>query len=339
MADDNMEIVTDSTNNHDFHHPPEIGDDYLEIDIDLPPESHVDEDDMVDDVFHHGTEGSLLSDHNLENGMDASMIDEDYRDPSNEEVDELMIEEELVDHEMPAHSYIQVDDPRFDTIESTFTVPGTTTTTEEKVIHEAEIPAKIASNRPGDLEKHSPSPLRDDRAAQEKIDSGFQGEVEDYDEQSLFENDISHAVPAITEEEAEEELQEPDHADDADVLHVTNAEHARSPSAERGFNSSHLKKEMSLEEMGLRRIMVMYQAGEHHLFNNGSDDPDQYFVEDLALAGEPLSVMFRAIRDVLEADLTEDEELCISFREFGLELAEVCDDRNYTYGIIRLTLL
>ncbi|KUJ12692.1 uncharacterized protein LY89DRAFT_190286 [Mollisia scopiformis] len=72
-----------------------------------------------------------------------------------------------------------------------------------------------------------------------------------------------------------------------------------------------------------RGVKVVYQSVEYALFaTSDSDDPDSYFLSDLAIIEKPLEQFFSAIREIIRDDLTADEELCLNVEDLGLETEE-----------------
>lgn len=74
----------------------------------------------------------------------------------------------------------------------------------------------------------------------------------------------------------------------------------------------------------LEHVIVVYRDVEYALFSASEhDDPDLYFLSDKAIAEKPLSEFFRAIRDVIRDDLTDEDELCLVVDSLGLQAEEV----------------
>jgi hypothetical protein len=71
-------------------------------------------------------------------------------------------------------------------------------------------------------------------------------------------------------------------------------------------------------------IAVVYQSSEYTLFSKTeSDDPDSFFLSDVTILEKPLGDFFHAMRDIIQDDLGDEEELCMSVEDLGLELEEV----------------
>jgi hypothetical protein len=80
----------------------------------------------------------------------------------------------------------------------------------------------------------------------------------------------------------------------------------------------------------LPEVVVVYQDSEYSLFSKSeTDDIDSYFLSDFSIKDKPLSTFFEAIRDVIREDLNDDDELCMSVEDLGLELEEVSCTNGY----------
>ncbi len=63
-------------------------------------------------------------------------------------------------------------------------------------------------------------------------------------------------------------------------------------------------------------VKVVYQSVEYKLFSSSdSDDPDSFFLSDLAIMKQPLIEFFKAIREIIRDDLSAEDELCISIED------------------------
>lgn len=82
--------------------------------------------------------------------------------------------------------------------------------------------------------------------------------------------------------------------------------------------------ENGLENSSAPEIIVVYQSREYTLFaKSESDDPDSFFLSDISILAKPLSNFFTDIRDVIQDDLGDEDELCISVEDLALEIEEV----------------
>ena len=71
-------------------------------------------------------------------------------------------------------------------------------------------------------------------------------------------------------------------------------------------------------------VIVVYRSVEYALFSSSElDDPDSFFLSDTAIADKPLAELFKAIRLIIEEELTDEDELCIAVEDLGIETDEV----------------
>lgn len=71
-------------------------------------------------------------------------------------------------------------------------------------------------------------------------------------------------------------------------------------------------------------IMVSYQDTQYALFSSSDDDDsDSFFLKDRSITQEPISSFLKALRDILQEELADDEELCIAIDVLRLEFGEV----------------
>lgn len=70
-------------------------------------------------------------------------------------------------------------------------------------------------------------------------------------------------------------------------------------------------------------VIVVYKSVEYALFSTSElDDPDSYFLSDRSIIEKPLPDFFKAIRDIIHEELADEDELCISVEDLGLETEE-----------------
>lgn len=73
-----------------------------------------------------------------------------------------------------------------------------------------------------------------------------------------------------------------------------------------------------------QEVMVVYQSVEYALFSSSElDDPDSFFLSDTTIAEKPLADLFNAIRQVIQEDLSDEDELCMAVEDLGIETDEV----------------
>jgi len=88
-----------------------------------------------------------------------------------------------------------------------------------------------------------------------------------------------------------------------------------------------------------RDVMVVYQSIEYALFSSSElDDPDSFFLSDISIAEKPLADLFTAIRQVIQEDLTDEDELCMVVEDLGIETEEVsCTQSRLTHSRLTIT--
>lgn len=71
-------------------------------------------------------------------------------------------------------------------------------------------------------------------------------------------------------------------------------------------------------------IMVSYQDTHYALFSSSeNEDSDSFFLKDRSITQEPISLFLKALRDILQEELADDDELCIAIDVLRLEFGEV----------------
>jgi hypothetical protein len=82
-----------------------------------------------------------------------------------------------------------------------------------------------------------------------------------------------------------------------------------------------------------REVLVYYQQTEYTLFPTSElDEPDSYFLSDLAICDKPLSSFFASLRDVIHDDLSDEDEICLSVEDLGLDIEEVSYNKSSPSG-------
>ncbi|PMD24191.1 hypothetical protein NA56DRAFT_30215 [Hyaloscypha hepaticicola] len=86
-------------------------------------------------------------------------------------------------------------------------------------------------------------------------------------------------------------------------------------------------KNTSLDETTVvpshQEVMVVYQSVEYALFSSSElDDTDSFFLSDMSIAEKPLADLFKAIRQVIQEDLGDEDELCMAVEDLGIQAEE-----------------
>lgn len=326
MADDSMEISSEHGHN--------VGDD-IDIDIDLTT-GQADEDYVLQDALSGADySNGFLPQLSLEMHHDDVMVDDDNESYQMEDADLIHDEtEEIIETEVAMADPFQMlnaDDG------------NTVAYTEEHDIglffnqqeghdetlvgdglqdsgnishHEENVPASE------DMVPHDDA-LPTDESTFQEVEGVGKGESH---HQSQDSTPPSHSPAAAPEEpgspptsipgpdppvvthESNDAIPEPDHSSS----HEDSAKSDEPSSAERTYDLSNAYA-----------MKVVYQSVEYALFSTSeSDDPDSFFLSDIAIMEKPLSDLFKAIREIIHDDLAEEDELCLSFEDLGLETEE-----------------
>jgi hypothetical protein len=120
----------------------------------------------------------------------------------------------------------------------------------------------------------------------------------------------NNAVPEAEPQDQEQNNSAQDPVEPSPSQDIVTVESA--PVDEISYNSS------------IPEVSVMYRDSEYSLFSKSeADDIDSYFLSDFSIKDKPLSNFFEAIRDVIHDDLNDEDELCVSIEDLGLEVEEV----------------
>jgi hypothetical protein len=86
-----------------------------------------------------------------------------------------------------------------------------------------------------------------------------------------------------------------------------------------------------------RDVIVVYRSVEYALFSSSElDDPESFFLSDISIAEKPLADLFKAVRQVIQEDLTNEDELCMAVEDLGIETEEVsCTQTHLMYSRLR----
>jgi hypothetical protein len=338
MADDSMEISSDHGHN--------IGDGDIDIDFDFTS-AQVDEDYVLEDAtlnadfrdnFHPQPSPAI--------GNDDLMIDGDVDSYQMDDTDLLHDEDgQIMENEVlpfatedPLHfAEVQIDGTQFGADESNGAVDYTSRYQESSEAHvfdndatagysadgpypedvqSAELAAPEAEKLSTDLAQH------DSRTA-----SPFQGSP-----QSAVSAQVPRSPPASNPEHGSVS---PGHTSDHPETKLM------SPSV--AGDSGKVVETTSLDVTSIlpppRDVMVVYQSVEYALFSSSElDDPDSFFLSDLSIAEKPLAELFAAIRQVIEEDLSDEEELCMAVEDLGIETEEVsCTQSLLAHSRLTLT--
>ena len=298
-------------------HGHDAGDD-IDIDLDLTA-GHVDEDYILEDAASNiGMDDDLQHPHSPTAGNDESMIDEDEEQHNSheEDIDEVILDEGADSTQHRATSLV------FNTIA---TSGMHTEEYEAGTSAAAEISGKAKENY------SEPAPVPEERSAEINKDMCSAGGV-------------TGAEKGVSSLPVEDSVASPQHNESrASTPHDVVAGHLKSPPDTSSPKEATLQPIIELDapqnpqdngkaadfvgnsrDLSCREVVVFYQASEYALFSTSElDDPDSFFLSDLSFTYKPLSSFFEAIRNVIHEDLADDDQLCISVEDLGLEIMEV----------------
>ena len=306
------------------------GDEDIDIDIDLTA-GQVDEDYVLEDAISNtGLEDDLHHHQSSAIGDEDLMIDEGDEGYT---VDNLSLipdpENQNMDAESPTMSFAVVNDSNNQLGDDEAL----------DVSHYIDEPGKEAENIWGSQEAldHVPfqsnEPLQDPEGSLNVESGNLPVELEKPDLNSPRPDVLQEASQTsfLTDPtpEASKHLKSPPATvpgtpDRESVIPIPNANAASVVPEDTEKASEIISEDASNEVFAGLDIIITYQNSEYTLFSTSeSDDPDSYFLSDLSIAEQPLVDFFKAIRDVIHEDLTDEDELCLSFDQLMLELEEV----------------
>lgn len=106
---------------------------------------------------------------------------------------------------------------------------------------------------------------------------------------------------------------------------------AREDDEEPNNHPEETKSTVVAEVFAAPEILVTYQETEYALFSTSElDDPDSYFLSDMSILESPISLFLKDIRNVIREDLADEDELCLSIAELGLDIEEVSCSPHYS---------
>lgn len=329
MADDTMEMSSEHGHN--------IGDEDIDIDIDFTA-GHVDEDYVLEDAASNiGFEDDFRQQPSPAVGHADLMIDEDdesYPMPM-DDGDAMPLEDnQHMEHETLPMSFTSAniptlqfeEDPSQDTShivaagsmqESAVVWPpqdepdygGNSTVVHAEHLEEGHVKDEEPHDNENTEEIKPPAtnPPREDSPTNSPHNISHNGSI-------TGEQPIS--PPASTSAPVPESA---DH-----VLHSDEAPGASSTSQDPIATIESASAEDTDPSSSNHEVIVLYQDSEYALFSKSeSDDIDSFFLSDLSIKEKPLVNFFEAIRQVIHGDLTDEDELCMSIEDFGIEIEEV----------------
>lgn len=325
--DDNMEVVSDTAGPFDNH-------DDIDIDIDLVHEgAEQDNDVVVEDAPVTASDRLDMVDDTQELLRDADMADGEYQEHSNEHPQHKEAEYQFVDdtfdHEQQT---FEMEEDYEEDIDAP--IPGTSiiephvSSAKQAELPSAQPPAANKETEEIPVEGH-PVYLESPSKESPSLKTEDVETVED----EINEPAVPH--PPVPEDArdtnniAEQEGEQP--------VHLQSPTEPRPDQQDRKVSSGDANEisdapqnttcetdETADELAALPDVKVLYQGSEISLFPPKEDDPSEiFFLEDEALAHEPISQLLDACRTVLADHITEEEEISVEIESLNLHLAEV----------------
>lgn len=333
MMDDSMEISSEHGHN--------IRDEDIDIDIDFTT-GHADEDYILEDVLPHETiDNDFLFEASPGAGQDDLMVDEGEDDETYHQV----------------HTDISPDYNGQNIADEAAVMPFTATNgpapymEEHQAVHSDHF--EVASARETVSPEHRDAPngsaVETDLHLQDHKEPAIHKNEDHIDK--VNSTDLGTEAPATPRDNT---IPQPTSSHDHSPNALAPKEHPKSPSAalpkpadespkritsqdDLDISASHEYQEEALhgesEVAHLTEgshvpaapaILVLYQETEYALFSTSElDDPDSFFLSDTSILDSPISHFLKAIRDVIHEDLADEDELCLSMGDMGIEVEEV----------------
>ena len=328
MVDDSMEISSEHGHN--------AGEEDIDIDIDLTS-GQVDEDYMLEDVaLNTGFDNSFNPQRSPLMGNDDVMIDDD--DESYPMADAELIhddaeqnmEQEVVTIPFPGPngSHFAEDDGG-----ATYLHPDSQTEgaprmwdshdVREPSVHETDVQVQKSEQA---ITQHDEVPLNDPEVKEAKELKEAPAELSDNQSQSTNLQNRSPLVATADQPGSPlAPIQEPGlGSPDRTSNHSDTGPHAEAAGGDLKHTIESTSPDDGTAVRSAPDVVVVYQSIEYGLFSTSdSDHPDSFFLSDLSLIEKSLVDFFKAIRKVIHEDLADDEDLCISVEDLGLEIDEV----------------
>lgn len=325
MADDSMEISSDHGHN--------TGED-IDIDIDFTA-GQVDEDYVLEDASFAN---DYIPQPSPAPGHDDLMLDEDSASFKMEDADFLDVDEE---QHLDQQSMFPPSSPfnQHDTSPAFQEADHQTHQIDYAYEQQVEVPDHDIETH--DLLGEPEEPLVDGTEGHDLLGTEDHLAVEDEQEPADISTPVHDTVksydggsnassprnPTHTETVDEQSKSPPSSAPPA--IPVEPSEHSASDPASPATPTTAVKAsepfvETSNDLHTSTEVKVLYRNTEYLLFSTSeSDHPDTYFLSDPSIIDKPLSYLFEAIRVIIRDELAEEDELCLTVEELGLETEEV----------------
>lgn len=126
-----------------------------------------------------------------------------------------------------------------------------------------------------------------------------------------------------TEFQGSREQSVEEHRSPVQVTHETEDTKSAHPDDHNPQDTSN-SEAWSLSEFSHNIVVFYGQTGYYSLLcNSESDDPNNYFLRDTSLFGQPIHDFLLALRNVIDGELSPDDEVCLKVPDLHLEISEV----------------
>jgi hypothetical protein len=343
MMDDSMEISSEHGHN--------IRDEDIDIDIDLTT-GHGDEDYILEDALPHQTvDDEFLFEAPQAPGNDDLMVDEDG---DNEAYHMNEVDPDLLPDNSNQNMIAEIDTVSFmtandhspyqeqhDVLDAGHVQAASVRETEVAEGHK-DAPNGYTANAHVDPQTHEEPATHEDEGDIETVNTAETG-VENVT--ALPTNNIhspspsthnnSPKVPAFSEHPKSPSTSLPKPAEESQDRIVGGDQLGTAVPQEYDAGLQVASEESyPTDDLGAHpvpEILVLYQETEYGLFSTSElDDPDSFFLTDTSILDKPISSFLKAMRDVIHEDLSNDDELCLSIGDMGIEVEEVSFSASYS---------
>ncbi|RFU31040.1 hypothetical protein B7463_g5335, partial [Scytalidium lignicola] len=326
MVDDDMEISSEHGRN--------AGDEDIDIDIDFTT-GQTDEDYILEDVEPHGDfEDGLQHNTLLDANTDDLMIDEDDNsyimddadvDPDGGQMESETVEMPYAAEDAAINPFPDMDPEALLEHPADNSVQGPEILWEQTQQAEGLLAVVEAETGTGDLNREFDQNEDNVQGASPKeITNNAEDTTETHQSQESINVNLSNEAdngrpPNLTE--AVVEVHSPTNNEE-DGSHPQSIQgEVFTEEGDNGENNNQV--EVGKEVSPVPNIRVVYQATEYALFSTlDNDDPDSYFLSDVLIMQKPLSTFFSSIREIIQEDLSDEDELCLAVEILGLETDE-----------------
>ena len=342
MMDDSMEISSEYGHN--------IRDEDIDIDIDLTT-GHGDEDYILEDALPHQTvDEEFLFQASPTPGNDDLMVDEEGDNETyhmNEIAPDLVPDKSNKDmvEETGTITFMAANSPttyqeHYDTLDAGHVQAASVTETTVASGHK-DAPNGYSTNNNLDLQSYNdPAAHEDEDSTVTGIAAEIQAEAVKVPAANIHSplpsaHSRSPKSPQLSEHPTSPLNTLPKSADESQEHIVTQdqLDTVASHEYEEGLDSvpGESYPTDGLQTLPVPEILVLYQETEYALFSTSElDDPDSFFLSDTSILNNPISDFLKAIRNVIHDDLANEDELCLSIGDMGIEVEEVSLSTYYS---------